>query len=48
MKSGLNLINIDLTSNPSFIDGHIYSLELHNSRNEVWRMKFEYLKPRVE
>lgn len=47
MNSGLNLINIDLANNPHFIDQHIYSLELRNSRNEVWRMKFEYLKPRA-
>lgn len=46
MNRGLNLVNIDLRHNPHFIDQHIYSLELHNSRNEVWRMKFEYLKPK--
>ena len=46
MISGLNLMDIDLTNNRYFIDQHIYSLELHNSRNEVWRMKFEYLKPK--
>jgi hypothetical protein len=45
MNKGLNLVQIDLSNNLSFIDQHIYLLELHNSRNEVWRMKFEYLKP---
>ena len=45
LKTGLNLVQMDLTGNRSFMDKHIYLLELHNSRNEVWRMKFEYLKP---
>jgi len=45
MMRGLNLMDINLTNNPYFIDQHIYSMELHNSRNEIWRMKFEYLKP---
>ncbi len=42
---GLNLVQMDLTDNSLFIDKHIYLLEVHNSRNETWRMKFEYLKP---
>lgn len=45
LHKGLNLVQYDLADNPSFIDMHIYLLELRNSRNEVWRMKFEYLKP---
>jgi len=45
LKNGLNLVEMELTNNRSFMDKHIYLLELHNSRNEVWRMKFEYLKP---
>lgn len=48
LKSGLNLINIDLANNSYFIDRHVYSLELHNSRNEVWKMKFEFLKPKMD
>ena len=45
LVKGLNLVQTDLTNNSSFIDKHIYLLEVHNSRNETWRMKFEYLKP---
>lgn len=45
IHKGLNLVQFDLGDNHSFIDLHIYLLELRNSRNEVWRMKFEYLKP---
>ena len=45
LKAGLNLVQMDLINNSSFIDKHIYLLELHNSRNEIWRMKFEYLRP---
>ena len=47
-KSGLNLVEMDLTGNPLLINKHIYLLELHNSRNEQWRMKFEFLKPSNE
>lgn len=45
IHNGLNLVQFNLTNNHSFIDLHIYLLELRNSRNEIWRMKFEYLKP---
>lgn len=45
LKRGLNLEQIDVTRNRYFVNQHIYLLELHNSRNEVWRMKFEFLKP---
>lgn len=45
MRRGLNLVQYDLTGNHSFLDLHMYLLELRNSRNEVWRLKFEYLKP---
>lgn len=45
LKKGLNHVQYNLTGNPSFIDKHIYLLELRNSRNEIWRMKFEYVEP---
>lgn len=45
IRNGLNLVQFDLSENRSFIDKHIYLLELRNLRNEIWRMKFEYLKP---
>lgn len=48
LGKGLNLVQMDLTVSPSFIDRHFYLLELHNTRNEVWRMKFEYLKPGMD
>jgi hypothetical protein len=46
MNPGLNLVQTDLTTYPGFIDKHIYLLELHNSRHDIWRMKFEYLRPK--
>lgn len=45
LKRGLNLEQIDVSGNRLFVNQHIYLLELQNSRNEVWRMRFEYLKP---
>ena len=45
INRGLNLVQTELTTSPAFMDKHIYLLELHNSRNEIWRMKFEFLRP---
>jgi hypothetical protein len=44
LKRGLNLVQMDLMGNARFINKHLYLLELHNSRNEVWRLKFEFLR----
>lgn len=45
LKKGQNLINYDATQNEFFSDKHFYHLEITSSRNEVWRMRFEYRKP---
>ncbi len=45
LRNGLNLVQIDLTHNNQFIDRHLYLMEIRNSRQEVWRLKFEFLKP---
>ncbi|MBX3255774.1 MAG: hypothetical protein KF862_16690 [Chitinophagaceae bacterium] len=42
LKYGQNLVNIDLTSGNSLIHQHFYMLELRNSGNEIWRMRFEF------
>ncbi|MET0637783.1 MAG: hypothetical protein ABWZ25_17265 [Chitinophagaceae bacterium] len=43
LKRGQNLITISLEP-LGFVDKHIYLLEIANSRNEVWRLRFEYRK----
>jgi hypothetical protein len=45
MKAGENLVKVDLRNNADFIDQHLYLLQLTNSRGEIWRLKFEFLKP---
>jgi len=42
---GHNLISIDVTGSASFVDKHIYLFEIVNSRNESYRLLFEYRKP---
>jgi len=43
LKTGVNLVQINLMRNSRFIDHHLYLMELRNTRNEVWRLKFEFL-----
>ncbi len=45
LKRGLNLVQVSLAGNSFFNDKHIYLLTVRNSRNEAWKMKFEYVKP---
>jgi len=45
LKNGLNLVQMDLTNNTQFINQHLYLMEIRNSRQEVWRLKFEFLRP---
>lgn len=42
---GQNLVQYNATNNPDFIDKHLYLLEVINSRNESWKLRFEYRKP---
>lgn len=42
LKNGQNLLDIDLRDINNVISNHIYSIELINSRQEVWSGKFEY------
>lgn len=42
MHRGQNLVNIDLSNNRAFADKHFYLLELTNSRNEKWWLRFEF------
>lgn len=44
LQRGQNFISISLGDLPGYVDKHLYLLEVANSRNEVWRLKFEYLK----
>jgi len=44
IQLGQNLVNIDLSENTDFKDKHFYLLELSNSRNEKWRLRFEFRK----
>jgi hypothetical protein len=43
-KYGQNLVQIDLREIPGMINKHMYLLELVNSKNERWYLKFEYRK----
>jgi len=45
MQYGENFKTIDFTSQNSLSDRHIYLLELTNSNEERWYLKFEYRKP---
>jgi len=42
MNSGHNLVRYNVYENSFFFEKHIYQLELFNSRNEIWRLRFEY------
>lgn len=42
LKPGQNLVSINLKNHSGFINTHFYEVEIRNSRQEVWRMKFEY------
>ncbi len=42
LRFGQNLISIDLTSNNGIVDGHQYTVELMNSKMELWRGRFIY------
>lgn len=45
LKRGQNLIRYDARQNSFFEDRHLYQLEILNSRNEIWRLRFEYRQP---
>jgi hypothetical protein len=45
LRPGHNLVQYDASGNSGFTDRHIYLLEVKNSRNETWRMMFEYRRP---
>ncbi len=45
LKRGQNLVRYGATEDAFFKDRHIYQLEIQNSRNELWRLRFEYRKP---
>jgi hypothetical protein len=41
---GQNLFNYDASADSRFIDKHLYLLQVNNSKNEVWQLRFEYRK----
>jgi len=45
LKFGQNFLKWDLTNAAGMINKHLYLLELKNSKNESWYMKFEYRQP---
>jgi hypothetical protein len=45
VKFGQNLAALDLSDVSGLVQGHIYLLELTNSKNEKWYLKFEFRKP---
>ena len=42
LQFGQNLLDIDLGDSNAFIRDHLYSLEIINSKQEVWKGKFKY------
>ncbi len=42
---GQNLVSVTISDATGFKHKHLYQLEILNSRQEVWRLKFEYRKP---
>jgi len=42
LRYGQNLVNMDLTGSSPLISNHSYLLELRNSREEIWRLRFEF------
>lgn len=47
MRRGQNLVRYQVKEEDAFIDKHMYQLELVNSRNEIWRLRFEYRQPQA-
>ncbi len=45
LKYGQNFISTDISGYTGFVAKHMYLLELINSRQEHWYLKFEYRKP---
>lgn len=45
LRPGENLVKYLLSNNGAFIDKHLFLLEVINSRQESWKLKFEYRKP---
>jgi len=39
---GQNLVTVPLSTSGAFTNKHIYLLEVRNSRNELWQLKFEF------
>jgi hypothetical protein len=44
VRFGQNLVQIDLQETTGMINNHMYLLELVNSRNDHWYLKFQYKK----
>lgn len=44
LQPGQNLMEYDASNDLRFIDGHEYLLQIPNSRNELWQIKFIYRK----
>jgi hypothetical protein len=44
LSRGQNLVNYDAAADRRFVDKHQYLLQVINSRNEVWQLRFEYRK----
>lgn len=42
LRTGVNLVRIPSEQLDRFADKHIYLLEIRNSRDELWQLKFEY------
>ncbi len=40
LRFGQNLISIDISSTSGFVTGHKYTVEIMNSKNEIWRGRF--------
>lgn len=45
LHRGQNLVSYDARTDKRFVDKHHYLLQVINSQNEVWQLRFEYRKP---
>jgi hypothetical protein len=45
LRPGQNLINYPLNAQLVLVDKHFYVMEITNSRQEKWRLRFEFRKP---
>jgi hypothetical protein len=44
LKQGQNLVRFPIEEGGYFVDKHLYEIEVRNSRNEKWKLRFQFRK----